>query len=101
MTTVQDQWVRKDAANMSGVVVRTYVNADQFANDAATMAAAGYFPVAQSPGRDVRNPVLLILGIVGLVLAPLGILFLLLWLRSSHPSGSLVVTYQWRAPDGR
>jgi hypothetical protein len=82
----------------STVQVRTYVTQQQYQIDAAQMAQAGWFPIAQTQVEGDRSAALLILGIIGLLflLVP-GILILILWAVKRGPS-KLTVTYQYRAP---
>lgn len=87
----------------SAVATRVYRGSPQaaagaFADDAGRMAAAGYYPVAQSytPGSWGCAAWLVAALLLLLIILP-GVLAIL-YLIINKPAGALTVTYQWRSP---
>jgi hypothetical protein len=83
-----------------GIVVRTYRGSQaaatkDFRADAASMAASGYFPTSQSwaPGSYGCGAFLVALLLCFLLIGILVFIYMLF----VKPSGTLTVTYEWRA----
>jgi hypothetical protein len=83
---------------MTPILVYTYANAAEFQAGAAHMARGGYYPINQSykPGATSHNPLLLILGIIGLLFFILpGVILLIIWAAYTTTGPAiLTVTYQ-------
>jgi hypothetical protein len=98
VTTATGNGSISENAQMTPILVYTYANAAEFQAGAAHMARGGYYPINQSykPGATSHNPLLLILGIIGLLFFIIpGVILLIIWAAYTTTGPAiLTVTYQ-------